>query len=53
MEFTSNMGKKEKLNISQAHSVPKEWEQEIKMILQGFDFCMYPKTSLEINDAGV
>lgn len=42
--------KKEKWNILQVHSVPKEWGQEIKMILQGFDFCMYPKTSLERND---
>lgn len=29
---------------------PKVPEQEIKKILQGFDFCMYPKNSLEIND---
>lgn len=32
---------------------PKEREQEIKKILQGFDFCMYPKSSLEINDVEV
>lgn len=32
---------------------PKEWKQEIKKILQGFDFCMYPKNSLEINDVEV
>lgn len=31
---------------------PKVPEQEIKKILQGFDFCMYPKNSLEINDEG-
>lgn len=42
-----------KWNILQVHSVPKEQEQEIKMILQGFDFCMYPTTSLEINDVEV
>lgn len=29
---------------------PKVTEQEIKKILQGFDFRMYPKSSLEIND---
>jgi len=32
---------------------PKQREQEIKKILQGFDFCMYQKNSLEINDVEV
>lgn len=32
---------------------PEERKQEIKKILQGFDFCTYPKNSLETSDVEV
>lgn len=45
--------KKEVKDLTGPVCGPKEREQEIKKILQGFDFCMYPKNSLERNGVEV